>query len=241
VSNVSKKRPTKSRSTKKTPGAHAIDRDKLRTELRKLGDEYVYYMLDEAIDLRPPARLAKLVGRYLNVKQLRPDAPMKSDLLTEVRAFDQASRNEKYYENFNVNSKNFMDKSKGTRAFIADCNRLFDRCVAQAPKGNAAEIREAIEIILGVLRCIDECDDDVIFFADEGGSWQVGVDWAKVLPAWFVCLSRTTQPDEYARRVVEVVDEFDKHDRAKQLSAARRIGTPSQRKALRNAAVASTR
>jgi hypothetical protein len=62
----------------------------------------------------------------------------------------------------------------------------------------------------------------------------VGVDWAKVLPAWFACLSRTAEPDEYARRVVEVVDEFDEHDRGKQLSMARRIGTPSQRKALKN-------
>jgi hypothetical protein len=26
---------------------------------------------------------------------------------------------------------------------------------------------------------------DVIFFADEGGSWQVGVDWERVLPPWF--------------------------------------------------------
>jgi hypothetical protein len=32
-------------------------------------------MLDDAIDLLPPATLAKLVSRYLDVKQLRPDAP----------------------------------------------------------------------------------------------------------------------------------------------------------------------
>ena len=242
MSEVAKKQPTKPGSTAtRTSIASTIERDKLRAALRRLGDEYVFYMLDDAIDLLPPAKLAKLVSRYLDVKQLRPDAPGKKNLLAEVRAFDTASRAGKYYESFNVNSKNFMDQSTGTRAFIAECNRLLDRCVTQASKGDAAEIREAIEIILGVLRYIDECHDDVIFFADEGGSWQVGVDWAKVLPAWFVCLSRTTQPDEYARRVVEVVDEFDKHDRAKQLSAARRIGTPSQRKALRNAAVASAR
>jgi hypothetical protein len=53
-----------------------------------------------------------------------------------------------------------------------------------------------------------------------------------VLPALFLCLSRTTEPDAYARRVVEVVDEFDKHDRGKHLSRARRLGTAAQRKAL---------
>ncbi len=44
----------------------------------------------------------------------------------------------------------------GTRAFIANCNHLLDRCVAQASRSDPAEIR-----------------DDVIFFADEGarGRW----------------------------------------------------------------------
>jgi len=198
-------------------------------------------MLDDAIELLPPAKLAKLVRPYLDVKQLRPDAPGNNSLLAEIGAFDTASRAGTYYESFNVNSKNFMDKSTGTRAFIADCNRLLDRCVAQASRSDPAELREAIDIILGLLRYIDECHDDVIFFADEGGSWQVGVDWAKLLPAWFACLSRTSEPDEHARRVVEVVDEFDESDRGRHLSAARRIATPSQRKALQNAARAAAR
>lgn len=232
MNDVARKQPTRPCSTK-AAAASAIDRDKLRSALRRLGDEHVFYMLDEAIDLLPPVKLAKLAGRYLDVKQLRPEAPGKKSLLVEVRAFDTASRAGKYYESFNVNSKNFMDKSMGTRAFIADCNRLLDRCVKQAPKGDAADIREAIETILGLLRHVDGCHDDVIFFADEGGSWQVGVDWAKVLPALFVVLSRTTEPAEYARRVVAVIDEFGKHDRGKHLAAARRRGTAAQLEALR--------
>lgn len=39
-----------------------IDRDKLRAAIRKLGDEYVFYMLDEAIDLLPEAKLLRLVS-----------------------------------------------------------------------------------------------------------------------------------------------------------------------------------
>jgi len=231
---MAKKEPPKTGSTStRKPAASAIDRDKLRAAIRRLGDEYVFYMLDDAIDILQPAKLAKLVSGYLDVKQLRPDAPGKKNLLAEVRAFDTASRAGKYYESFNVNSKNFMDKSTGTRAFIADCNRLLERCVVQASKGDAAEIREAIEVVLCLLRYIDDCNDDVIFFADEGGSWQVGVDWATVLPAWISCLSRTAEAAEYAARVIEVVDEFDKHDRRKHLAAARRLGTVAQRKALR--------
>ena len=173
----------------------AIDRDKLRTALRRLDDERVFYMLNDAIDLLPPARLAKLAGRYLDVSQLRPDAQGTKSLLAEARAFDASSRAGTYYQSFNVNSKNFMDKSAGTRAFIADCKRLLDRCVARASKGDAAETREAIELILGVLRHIDECHDDVVFFADEAGAWQVGATWARVFQRCFSVSARGTGPD----------------------------------------------
>jgi len=40
-----------------------IDRDKVRDAVRKLGDEYVFYMLDDAIELLPERKLLKLVKR----------------------------------------------------------------------------------------------------------------------------------------------------------------------------------
>jgi hypothetical protein len=51
----------------------SIDMGKLRAALRRVGDEYVFYILDEAIDALPPAKLAKIVGRYMRLDQLRPD------------------------------------------------------------------------------------------------------------------------------------------------------------------------
>jgi hypothetical protein len=52
-------------------------------------------------------------------------------------------------------------------------------------KGDPVDVCQAFEIIFGLLDHIDECLDDVSFFADEARSWQVGVDWNKVLPSWF--------------------------------------------------------
>jgi hypothetical protein len=59
------------------------------------------------------------------------------------------------------------------------------------------------------------------------------VDWDKVLPAWFTCLSATAEPDEYAQRVTEIVKERVDYDRDKYLAKARKIATPAQREALR--------
>ena len=118
------------------------------------------------------------------------------------------------------------------RAWIVECRRLLGRCVAEAAKGKPVETRDAIETIFGLLRHIDEGSDDVIFFADEAGSWQVGIDWHKVRPAWYVCLTRATEPDEYARRVIETVDGFVGYDRDKHLTEAGRKASTAQRKAL---------
>ena len=174
-----------------------IDREEVRAAIRRLGNEYVYYMLDEAIDLLSKAKLERLVGRYLDLEQLRPERKRKGNLLAYVKAFEKASLSGSYYESFDVNSRNFLEMSKGTRAWIAECNRLLDRCVIEAKSEDSKVIVQAFEAIFGLLRHIDECLEDAIFFADEAGSGQVGVNWSEVLPAFFRCLAQITEPEDW--------------------------------------------
>jgi hypothetical protein len=211
-----------------------IDRATIRAALRQLHNEDIYSILGEALEMLPLAKAQKLIKGHIDLSQFRRDIPKTDNLLEEIKEFKQASLRGDYYESFAVNSKNFMEKSKGTCAWSLEFNHLLNRCISAAKKENKNEIREAIEICFGLLRHIDKCLDDIIFFADEGGSWQVGVDWNKALPAYFLCLSATTQPDEYASRVIAIVDEFDRHSSDRHLAAAGRIGTPSQRKALKS-------
>ena len=212
--------------------AQTIDPNKLRVAIRKMSDTQVYYMLEEAIDLLPQTKLHKLVARFLDPDQLRPDSKAKGSLLKDLRTFEKASLEGGYYEDFNVNSKNYMEISKGTRAWIAECNRLLDRCVAAVGKQDLTDTQQAFDIIFGLLDRVDECLDDIVFFADEGGSWQVGVDWKRVLAAYFTCLASTTEPDEYAHRVFEVIEAYDSYQKAKHLASARKRAAPAQRKAL---------
>ena len=211
-----------------------IDRAKVRAAVRKLGNESIFCMLIDAIELLPQAKLDKLAKKHINPKLLLPDVEQeeKPGLLAEVKAFEKASLAGKYYESFNVNSKNYTEKSPGTRAWIAEFHRLLNGCVAGAEESAPVEVRHAMDILFGLLDHIDECLDDVIFFADEGGSWQVGVDWAKVLPVWFKVLSVTAQPEDYARRIITLLSDHYSHGRAKMLPIAHRSATPAQRKAL---------
>jgi hypothetical protein len=192
-----------------------IDRDKLRAAVRKLGNKYVFYMLDHAIDLLSPVKVHKIAKKYLDLKRLRPDAERatKTSLLTDVKLFEKASLAGEYYQSFDVNSRNCTQQSTGTSAWIAQCLRLLDRCVANASKGNPTEVREAMDILFGLLSHIDEGRDDIIFFADEGGSWQVGVDWARVLPAWLKVLSATAGPEEFAVRITSLLSHHYRYGR----------------------------
>ena len=204
-----------------------------------MGDEYVYYLLDKAIELLPPTKLLKLARCHFTdaqiAERLAPDVDRNEDLVAEVKQFEKESLAGKYYDSFDVNSKNYMDVSMGTRAWFSDFRRLFQRCVANAKVVEPMRLRDAFDTLFGLLDHIDECHDDVIFFADEGGSWQVGLDWREVLPAYFKCLSACAEPQEYAARVVAVVDKHERFSRDKYLAVARRCGTAEQRKSLRGA------
>ena len=165
---------------------------------------------------------------------MRPDGSSADASALSVEAFRDASLGGEYYEDFSVNSRNFTRKSRGTQTWIAECERLLERCVASASKGHA-EAREPFEILFDLLRQIDKGDDTIVFFADEAGSCQVGVEWRSVFPAYFASLAQSADPAEYASMAVAVIDEFESYDRDRHLRAARAAGSPAQKRALRGA------
>ena len=79
----------------------------------------------------------------------------------DVKAFQKASLAGEYYESFNVNSRNFMEKSKSTRGWIAESHRLLERCVEQAKTADPAEVRQAFFVHSGVIERTDAAVDQV--------------------------------------------------------------------------------
>ena len=104
----------------------AIDRDTLRAALRTLPDESLCDMLEDALEQLPVATVRAIVSQYLDLRRLLPDREpaKKGSLLADVSAFETASRAGDYYEDFDVDSKNFMEQSTGTTGWIAECRRL---------------------------------------------------------------------------------------------------------------------
>jgi hypothetical protein len=165
-------------------------------------------------------------------EQFVSDVAGKRDLLAEVQAFQKACLAREYYEAFDVNSKNCTKSSLGTLAWIADFRRLLFRCVEESKKRNVANVRRAFDILFDLLDRFDDADDRMVFFADEGGSWMVGIDWKRILPAWFRVLSDKADPAEYVQRFEAFVGRYCNYQCTELPGEARQVATPSQRKEL---------
>ncbi len=209
-----------------------IDLEKLRVALRRLSRGNLLMVAERAIEIVPKAKLRALVGDMVQIDELAEGKRGPTPLLEEVRKFHDASLRGEYYESFNVNSNNYMDQAEGTEAFIAEIDRLLGECIKAATKGPRATVRTAFELLLAVLRRIDEDSDSVIFFADEGGVCQVGVDWRPTLAAYFQCLAESASGEEFARAVDLAISVAD-YERPKHLAAARRVANVEQKAALR--------
>ncbi len=210
----------------------SIDRERLRVFVRGLDGADLLVLLDRAIDLLPASKLPALIRDYARPADLRPDGSEAQGLLKATERFHRESLEGRYYEDFMVNSKKYRQMSKGTQRWIAECQRLLDLSVEASGPEHPQDARAALELIFDLLLRIDDGNHEFVFFADEAGSWQVGVDWRRVMPAWFRCLAPSAPPDEYAEKVHSMVSYYAHWEADKILPAARRWASADQKAAL---------
>jgi hypothetical protein len=88
-------------------------------------------------------------------------------------------------------------------------------------------------LLLSLLQEIDNDCDSIIFFADEGGSWQVWSSWEALIPPYCQALSAIAKPKEYAEKIFNLIKHNDVHQPEKRLEQALLIGSAAQKKALK--------
>lgn len=208
------------------------DLTKLRDELRGLRRCDLLIIAERAAELVSKANLKVLLADFINVDVLLVPAAAQTPLIVEVQKFYSESREGRYFEHGETNAKNDMAHSWGTDAFVAEFDRLLRKCVQAVGHQPGASVRAAFEILFSLLRRIDEAHDDVVYFADEAGSWQLGVNWRIVFPAYFRCLAETVSAEEFARTVDQRVRAFAEYERPLHLRTAHQVASAAQQAAL---------
>ncbi len=230
---------------------HQFDSKGLRAELRALPRGPLLLIAERAIELVSHDQLAALLGDIIQVNAYATATDTNSVdaapngmalLLDEVRSFQYAAMDGEFYEHVEINNKGRREQSAGTDAFIAEFDRLMRKSVRAMAVGTEPGLRDGLghglrdcfELLFALLRHIDEGNDDVLFFADDGSSLDVGVNWRVVLPAYFACLARAeaSSPEAFARAVDETIEEFAEHDRLRYVDAARAVANDAQRVAM---------
>ena len=214
----------------KTGTKTKIEWDVLRPRLAKLKKAELLEVLGLAFNALPKTQLAQVFGAHVDLDALtaKPRRSMSAGrLLQTVQQFHRDSLKGKYYEGFNVNSKNYREKSEGTKTWMKEVDQLFSQCVAVSDMGGHREAREAMDLLFDLLFRIDD-GETFIFFADEQAAWQVQVDYKQVFPAYFTSLAVTIDPDEYMDRVSEVI-KFESWRKDEHLRSARRAARKARR------------
>ena len=208
------------------------DLSALRRELQALPRGQLLVVAQRAIEMLPDAALRALLGDMIQIERhLQVTAPTPL-LIDEVRDFGATSMSGRFYDDFAGHRRGHPQQSRGTDGFIAEFNRLLGRCVRQADPAAGAMTCESFEILFGLLRYINECLDDVVYFADDGGVWCIGVDWCTALPAYFKCLALNPSAEDFAQSVDRVIGDFAESDRARFMADARRVANTAQKACL---------
>ncbi len=195
-----------------------MNRKVIRDMLSKVGESYRLELLYRVIDRLPEEQLDDVFGelmRYCDQDELAGPTP---DVFNEVKTFVEDSKRGAYYDD--PDSLPFGTHSEGTNRWIAECCRLLGLLVESSEEDPTPEVAEAFDSIFDLLRQINRGDDTIVFFADEGGAWQVGVEWESVIPAWSQCLASFENPETCAKRILELIDEFAAYERDKLVQAA---------------------
>lgn len=145
------------------------DSEELRRTLRRLPRGDLLIIAERATELVAKSKLKTLLGNFVSLKALAQTSSVSLNIIDEVRRFHTDSLRGQYYEAFDVNSKNYTEKSKGTQAFIAEFDRLAGKCIQAAKSGPRAAARQAFELLFDILVKIDQCDDEIVFSQTKAG------------------------------------------------------------------------
>ncbi|MBT3220317.1 MAG: hypothetical protein HN348_14615 [Proteobacteria bacterium] len=214
-----------------------LDWDIVRPELRKMSTGDLLGMVGRAYELISVEQVPYVLGRCVPLDKLSDEEARLGDrsLCEKAIQFYTDSVEGRYYESFDVNSKNCTHLSDGTETWIDEALLFFERATAASRVGSHREAREVFELLWDLFDRIDAIEN-IVFFADEHGSWQVWVDYRKVLPAYFASLAATIDGATFGPRVMEIIERHDRGQRNEGIAEARAaVVSEEQQQALDNA------
>jgi hypothetical protein len=178
-----------------------IDKDQLFAILKRRKKSELLAMLDRAFDEMPP-KTQRAVFLDL-IQKSRPAKLGGRSLLDDVEEFHRESLEGRYYEPFDINSKNFSNIPEGTDEW---CDRVADSLKQAMQLTSQGDHDWAVKCFVLLFDLIEKMESgEEIVFADEMGSWMIPIDEKDWIPAYMTSLAATANPGEFAAKALPVI------------------------------------
>ncbi|HUT93821.1 MAG TPA: hypothetical protein VMY37_30440 [Thermoguttaceae bacterium] len=157
-------------------------------------------------------------------KALQKSKPLPVDgesLLADVKKFRSESRAGRYYEPFDINSKNFMHIPEETNAWFERVGDLLGQSARLSEQGDHVHAVACFRILYELVDAMENGEE--IVFADEYGGWMIRGDQKKMIAAYLTSLAATATPEEYAAAALPLIrrDSFESFSKKTYTAAVR--------------------
>ena len=178
-----------------------IDKYELFAILKRRNKAELLEILDRAFDEMPP-KTQRAVFLEL-IQTSRPAKPDGRSLLEDVEEFHSDSLARRYYEPFDINSKNFSHIPEGTDEWCDRVADLLKQTMQLTSQGDHGWAVKCFDVLIDLIGHMEEGEE--IVFADEMGSWMIPIDDKDWIAAYMISLSATAAPAEFAAKAIPVI------------------------------------
>jgi hypothetical protein len=184
-----------------------IDKDQLFALLKRRKKSELLEILDRAFDeMSPKTQRAAFLDLIQKSRPAKLDGP---SLLEDVEDFHRESLDGRYYEPFDINSKNFTNIPEGTDEWcdrIADLLKQATQLTSQGDHDWAVKCFDVLFDLIGKMEYGEE-----IVFADEMGSWLIPIHEKDWIPAYMTSLAATADPAKFATKALPAISRDSGH------------------------------
>ena len=137
------------------------------------------------------------------VEKAKPKKAEGKKVQKEVNKFYKDSLAGKYYEPFDINSKNFMDMPEETEEWFENLNDHLLSSTQLSKQNDHLAAVDCFSLLYELIEKVENGED--IIFAHEYGMWMLPGDEKVYIKAYVLSLAATKSPEEYAKMTISII------------------------------------
>jgi len=178
-----------------------MNKKRLFEHLKNQEPSLLMDLLDSAYDEMSTNQRHDVFGK---INQQIPPASVDGEkLLADIKLFYKNSLKGRYYEPFDINSKNFSDIPEETEKWFEELSDYLKDSAKLSEQGEHNLAVQCFKLLYQLINKMEEGEE--IIFADEYGSWMIAGDEKKFIGAYLSSLKEISTPEEYTNHSIPLI------------------------------------